>query len=322
MQFDREWLKEDLDRVEKSLRQHLTSEVPLVRQMSDYILASGGKRIRPILLLLCARLCGYEGESRYPLAAVIEFLHTATLLHDDVVDSATLRRGRISANIAWGNQAAVLVGDYLFARCFEMMVDFCDRRIMRVLAETTSLMAQGEVIQLMNSGDLMLDEGRYLRVVRSKTAALFSTTCRCAAILGQLDSDREKNLAAFGMHLGVAFQLVDDALDYIADPDESGKVVGRDLAEGKMTLPLIHALRYCDESERRMLQRIFVGKDPIEADLGFVQGLLSRYGSIDYTRRQADLSVRQACAQLEYFPDGTARKELVALARSAVRRRC
>jgi octaprenyl-diphosphate synthase len=243
------------------------------------------------------------------------------LLHDDVVDGAPLRRGQVSANVAWGNEVAVLVGDYLFARCFEMMVDFCDRRIMKALAGTTSLMAQGEVVQLMNSGDLSLDEERYLSVVRSKTAALFSATCRCGAILGQLPSDREEDLAAFGMDLGVAFQLVDDALDYVADQEESGKLIGRDLAEGKMTLPLIYALRCCSEDERQKLSAIFAKDDLHADDLGFVQNLIIRYDGIAYTQRQAGFYVNRASERLAAFPDSPARQALAELAESAIHRR-
>lgn len=321
MQLAQELLREDLEHIEGCFRQYLTSDVPLIRQMSDHILASGGKRIRPILLLLCARVSGYAKDYRYTLASVIEFIHTATLLHDDVVDGASLRRGQVSANVAWGNEVAVLVGDYLFARCFELMVDFCDRRIMKVLASTTSVMAQGEVVQLMNSGDLSLDEERYLSVVRSKTAALFSATCRCGAILGQLPHDREEDLAAFGMDLGVAFQLVDDGLDYVADQNESGKLLGRDLAEGKMTLPLIYALRHCLDEEREQVGVIFAKTHLHADDLRFVQNLINRYDGIDYTHQQANFYVSQASARLAAFPDSLARQALVELAESATRRR-
>lgn len=321
MQLAQELLKDDLEHIEGCFRQYLTSDVPLIRQMSDHILASGGKRIRPVLLLLCARLSGYEGQDQYTLASVIEFIHTATLLHDDVVDGASLRRGQVSANVAWGNDVAVLVGDYLFARCFELMVDFCDRRIMKALAGTTSLMAQGEVVQLMNSGDLFLDEERYLSVIRNKTAALFSATCRCGAILGQMSRDQEEDLAAFGMDLGLAFQLVDDALDYVADQNESGKLLGRDLAEGKMTLPLIYALRCCLDDERQKVSDIFAKETLHADDLGFVQDLITRYDGIDYTRRQAGYYVSQASSRLGAFPECSARHALVELAQSAIYRR-
>lgn len=321
MQLAQSLLKDDLDHIEACFRRYLTSDVPLICQMSDYILASGGKRIRPVLLLLCARLSGYAGENHYPLASVIEFIHTATLLHDDVVDGATLRRGQTSANAAWGNEIAVLVGDYLYARCFEMMVEFCDRRIMQVLAGTTSLMAQGEVVQLVNSGDLSLDEERYLSVVRSKTAALFSAACRCGAILGRLSPAREADLAAFGMHLGTAFQLVDDALDYVADQNESGKQLGRDLAEGKMTLPLIYTLGRCSDQERGRVADICAKGELLPEDLVFVQGLITCHDGIGYTRRQADSYVRQACAQLAAFPESRERQALIELAESTTYRR-
>lgn len=321
MQLAQKLLKEDLEHIESCFREYLTSDVPLIRQMSDHILASGGKRIRPVLLLLCARLSGYAGEDRYSLASIIEFIHTATLLHDDVVDGATLRRGQVSANVAWGNEVAVLVGDYLFARCFEIMVEFCDRRIMQVLAGTTSLMAQGEVVQLMNSGDLTLDEDRYLSVVRSKTAALFAATCRCGAIIGRLPAEREEELAAFGRDLGVAFQLIDDALDYVADQNESGKVLGRDLAEGKMTLPLIHVLRRCPDREKEQVAAILAKGDLGTEDLEFVRHLIMRYDGISYTQQQAELYAGMACSRLQAFPDSPVRQALVELAESAAHRR-
>lgn len=320
MQLAQTLLKNDLEHIEDCFRQYLASDVPLISQMSDYILTSGGKRIRPVLLLLSARLSGYEGQDHYALASVIELIHTATLLHDDVVDGATLRRGQTSANAAWGNEVAVLVGDYLYARCFEIMVQFCDRRIMQVLAETTSLMAQGEVVQLMNSGDLCLDEERYLEVVRRKTAALFSAACRCGGILGGLSPAREAEIAAFGMHLGVAFQLVDDALDYSADQNESGKQLGRDLAEGKMTLPLIYTLGRCRDEERREVAAIFAKGDLASDDLAFVQALIARWDGIGYTRRQAALYIQKACTQLAGFQDSQERRALIELAESTTHR--
>jgi octaprenyl-diphosphate synthase len=321
MQLAQSLLKEELEQLEQHFQDHLATQVPLIREAGGYILASGGKRIRPLLLLLCTRLSGYRGEHRHTLAVIVEFLHTATLLHDDVVDGAVMRRGQAAVNAAWGNEAAVLVGDFLFARCFEMMLEVGDHRILKTLAGTASLMAEGEVLQLVNSGDLSLDEPRYLAVVRNKTAALFSATCRCGAILGQLPREREDCLAAFGMALGMAFQLIDDILDYVADQAESGKLLGRDLAEGKLTLPLIHVLRRCGAGERQRLSGILAGDDLADDDLNWVRALIDRYDGIALTRQQADRFLRQAHEHLTVFPASPVRQALCELADYAVNRR-
>lgn len=229
--------------VDQIIRQRLHSEVMLVRQVADYIISSGGKRLRPALVLLSAGALGYQGQAQRELAAVIEFIHTATLLHDDVVDESSLRRGRTTANAVFGNAASVLVGDFLYSRAFQMMVGVNNMRIMQVLADATNVIAEGEVLQLMNIGDAELDEARYLKVIRFKTAKLFEAASRLGALLTDSDEATEATMARFGMHVGTAFQIVDDVLDYSGDQSQIGKALGDDLAEGKCTLPLIFAMR-------------------------------------------------------------------------------
>ena len=216
-------LKDDICRVEAQFRLDLDSRVPLIRKVGEYVLASGGKRIRPMLLLLCARLTGYQGEAHIGLASVVEFIHTATLLHDDVVDSAVLRRGQESANAVWGNEASVLVGDFLFAKSFSIMVRNGSLDILRALSDATTQMAEGEVLQLISTCDLALDEERYIEVVRNKTAVLLAAACRSGAILGEAAADQQEALAAYGMELGIAFQFMDDALDYVAEQEDFGQ---------------------------------------------------------------------------------------------------
>jgi len=316
-------LHDDLPKVEARFRQDLDSEVALIRKVGEYVLASGGKRIRPMLLLLCARLAGYRGDSHIGLASVVEFIHTATLLHDDVVDSAVLRRGNASANAVWGNEASVLVGDFLFAKSFSIMVRAGNLRILEVLSDATTQMAEGEVLQLISTCDLDLDEERYLAVVRNKTAILIDAACRCGGILGGVNQEREQALADFGMDLGIAFQLMDDALDYVAEEAEFGKARGHDLAEGKMTLPLIHALRSCNAGERERVAEI-IEEDEEElsdAGLAYVIELIERYDGIGYTRRRAGELIERAKQRLTLFDSGPEREALSDLADYVVSRR-
>lgn len=234
-------VQSDLEAVDQYIRAWLRSDIPLVNQIAEYIVAAGGKRLRPLVALLAARACGIRGKEHVALAAIVEFIHTATLLHDDVVDESSLRRGRRTANLVYGNAASVLVGDFLYSRAFQMMVGLDRMRVMEVLADTTNRIAEGEVLQLMYAGDPELGEAQYLEVVERKTAVLFAAAARLGAVLAQTDAALEQALADFGHHLGMAFQLVDDALDYSGDEAEIGKAVGDDLAQGKVTLPLIVA---------------------------------------------------------------------------------
>ncbi|MGD8827991.1 MAG: polyprenyl synthetase family protein, partial [Gammaproteobacteria bacterium] len=239
----RSLIKEDFAAVDAEIRRQLASDVVLINQLSHYIINSGGKRLRPILVLLAARAAGHDGPHHVPLAGIIEFIHTATLLHDDVVDASELRRGRETANALWGNEASVLVGDFLYSRAFQMMVGLGSMRIMEILADATNTIAEGEVLQLLNCNDPDTTEERYMAVIERKTAKLFEAGAQCAAVLAELPADAEAALARYGMQLGTAFQLVDDVLDYSASADQMGKNVGDDLAEGKPTLPLIHVMR-------------------------------------------------------------------------------
>ncbi|NBN92272.1 MAG: octaprenyl diphosphate synthase, partial [Betaproteobacteria bacterium] len=241
--------------VDRVIRERLHSEVALVSQVADYIISAGGKRLRPALVVLSSRAHGIQDARVHELAAIIEFIHTATLLHDDVVDESALRRGRDTANAAFGNAPAVLVGDFLYSRAFQMMVGIGSMRVMEVLADATNIIAEGEVLQLMNCNDPDIDEAAYLRVIRYKTAKLFEASTRLGAVLGGADALHEAAMAEYGMRLGTAYQLVDDILDYSGDSGSTGKNVGDDLAEGKPTLPLIHVLKHGDAEERALVRR-------------------------------------------------------------------
>jgi len=292
---------EELKNVELQFRKDLESDVPLIRKVGEYVLSSGGKRVRPALLLLAARLCGYEGTKAVPLASVVEFIHTATLLHDDVVDSATLRRGLASANTLWGNEASVLVGDFLFSKSFSLMVGVGSLDILRVFSSATTIIAEGEVMQLLCTGELDLSEERYIDVVSSKTAILMSAACEAGAILGAASPERQKALADFGMALGIAFQLMDDTLDYIATEEDFGKSIGHDLEEGKITLPLIHTLRHCTAAERVAIAAV-VEKDEMTLDeFRLVSGLVHQYGGIAYTVESARRYIGECRAHLALF---------------------
>jgi octaprenyl-diphosphate synthase len=274
-----------------------------------------------MLLLLSARLAGYCGDKNIGLASVVEFIHTATLLHDDVVDSAVLRRGQDSANTVWGNEASVLVGDFLFAKSFSIMVRVGSLDILQILSDATTQMAEGEVLQLISTCDLDLDETHYLKVIQDKTAVLISAACRVGAVLGGLEGVEKEALTQYGMVIGVAFQLMDDALDYVADEADFGKVKGHDLAEGKMTLPLIHALRQCSAEERTVVSEI-VEKELLENDdLQTVLNLINKYDGIGYTRNRAAELAIEAKQQLQIFPSSEVREALEIVADYVVSRR-
>lgn len=309
---------DDLKRVEQQFRKDLESDVPLIRKVGEYVLSSGGKRVRPALLLLAARLCGYAGDQAVPLASVVEFIHTATLLHDDVVDSATLRRGLASANTLWGNEASVLVGDFLFSKSFSLMVAVGSLDILRVLSGATTVIAEGEVMQLLSTGELDLTEERYISVVRAKTAILMSAACESGAILGSASPEKQKALAGFGMALGIAFQLMDDTLDYIATEEDFGKSIGHDLEEGKITLPLIHTLRNCSDSERDIIAAVIEKDEMSLDDFREVSGLVRQYGGIEYTVASARSYIQGCRHTLEDFENQTVRDALLELAEYVV----
>ena len=292
---------EDLKLVELQFRKDLESDVPLIRKVAEYVLSSGGKRVRPALLLLAARLCGYNDDKAVPLASVIEFIHTATLLHDDVVDSATLRRGIASANTLWGNEASVLVGDFLFSKSFSLMVGVGSLDILRVLSGATTVIAEGEVMQLLCTGELDLTEEQYINVVRSKTAILMSAACEAGAILGKASQSQQQALADFGMDLGIAFQLMDDLLDYVATEEEFGKSIGHDLEEGKITLPLIHTLCQCNDSERAIIANVVEQDEMSIDDFRAVSGFVKHYGGIAYTTDAARFYINKCKSHLDQF---------------------
>ena len=304
--------------VDRCIRERLSSPVVLINQLSEYIVRSGGKRLRPLLAVLAARACGYHGEKHITLAAVVEFIHTATLLHDDVVDASELRRGQETANHLFGNEAAVLVGDFLYSRAFEMMVDVGSMRVMEILAHATNVIAEGEVMQLMNCHDPDVDEDRYMEVIRSKTAKLFEAACQLGAVVAERPADEEQALARYGMHLGTAFQLIDDVLDYSASSDTTGKRMGDDLAEGKPTLPLIYAMQKGEADERELIRAAIEsgGREQVDEVLAVIQ----RTGALDHARDQAEQEAQLATAAIECLPASPHRDALTELARFAVER--
>ncbi|KAF0218613.1 MAG: octaprenyl-diphosphate [Geobacteraceae bacterium] len=311
---------EDLKNVELQFKEDLQSDVPLIRKVGEYVLSSGGKRIRPALLLLAAKLCGYQGDRHVPLASVIEFIHTATLLHDDVVDNANLRRGIASANTLWGNEASVLVGDFLFSKSFSLMVANGDLKVLQVLSNATTIIAEGEVLQLVCTSDLDLNEERYIEVVKCKTAILLSAACQAGAVLGKAFPEREDALRDFGMGLGIAFQLMDDTLDYVASEEQFGKSIGHDLEEGKITLPLIHTLKQCTPDERSKIADV-IEKDLLEKeDFQTVFDLVHKYGGIDYTIAAAKEYIVRSKVPLEIFEDSQEKAALIDLADYVVTR--
>ena len=312
-------IADQMRRVEAVIRERLASDVALVRQVAAHIVDGGGKRLRPALLLLAAEAAGARSEARFELAAVVEFIHTATLLHDDVVDVSQLRRGRATANAAFGNAAAVLVGDFLYSRAFQMMVGVDDMRVMQVLADATNTIAEGEVLQLMNCHDPEVDERRYLEVVRRKTAKLFEASARLGGVLGRVPQAVEEGLARYGVHLGTAFQLIDDVLDYSGDPDTIGKSLGDDLAEGKPTLPLIRVMRDGAPQAAARVRRAIVdgSRDDFPDVLQAIRDSGALEAAREVARREADL----ACAALEAVPASSAKDSLLELAAFSVTRR-
>jgi octaprenyl-diphosphate synthase len=312
-------IADDLLAVDEVIRKRLDSGVALVRTIADYIIASGGKRLRPALLLLAANATGAKGPVRHELATVIEFIHTATLLHDDVVDDSSLRRGRRTANAQFGNAPSVLVGDFLYSRAFQMMVSVGNLRVMQVLSDATNVIAEGEVLQLLNVRDPDTDEESYLRVIRYKTAKLFEAATQVGAILGDAPAPLERALAEFGMHLGTAFQVIDDVLDYSGDLAETGKNLGDDLAEGKPTLPLIRAMQVGSAEERSLVRRAI--EEGGKADLAAVVATINRTGALDYARDCARREAAVATARLGALPDSACKDSLLQLAHFSVERK-
>jgi len=309
-------IQADLHSVDGVIRARLKSAVPLVDQVAEHIISGGGKRLRPLLVVLAARACGHQGTSHIEAAAFIEFIHTATLLHDDVVDASSLRRGRHTANEVFGNPASVLVGDFVYSRAFQMMAGLACQPVMEIMAEATNVIAEGEVLQLMNAHNPDTTEQRYLDVIYRKTAKLFEAGAEVAAVLAQAQPPVRRALAAYGRHLGTAYQLVDDVLDYRSNPQERGKNLGDDLAEGKPTLPLIHALKSGNETQRAAIRRA-IEQGGLE-QLELVVAAIESTGGLDYTARLAREELERALSSLGALPHSSYKDGLAALARFAV----
>ncbi|GAB6035329.1 octaprenyl diphosphate synthase [Galenea microaerophila] len=313
----RQLIAEDIAATDQLILNRLASDVVLINQIGHYIINSGGKRLRPLMTLLSARACGYEGTHHLTMAAVIEFIHTSTLLHDDVVDESDTRRGNKTANEVWGNAASVLVGDFLYSRAFEMMVEPDEMKVMQVMSEATNVIAEGEVLQLLNCHDISTDEARYMEVIHRKTAKLFEAATQMGAILAH-QPQWEAPLAQYGCWVGTAFQLVDDALDYMADEAELGKSIGDDLAEGKPTLPLIYMMAHGTEAEKAIIKRAIESEGI--ALIEEVSAIIQKSGAIDYTYQVARKEAEAAKAALAPLPDSHFKEALYALADLAVER--
>jgi octaprenyl-diphosphate synthase len=314
----------DLEACNRVIVARMESPVALIPQLAAHIVAAGGKRLRPLLTLAAARLCGYpdrQGDARHvDLAACVEFIHTATLLHDDVVDESQLRRGLASANAVFGNKASVLVGDFLFARSFQLMVDDGSLKVLAILSKAAATIAEGEVLQLVTQNDLSTTEARYLEVIQGKTAALFAAACQIGAVVADRPETEEAALSEYGMKLGIAFQLVDDALDYVADQATLGKTIGDDFREGKITLPVLVAFLAGDALEKAFWQRTIETLEQNESDLDHAMRLIADHGAIQVTLDSAQRFVQEAKAALLVFPDSPMRRALADVADFTVQR--
>ncbi len=312
---------DEMRQIEVHLDRYITSDVKLIPEVAHHLIDSGGKRFRPLLHLICSRLCGYTGDDRFPLAASIEFIHTASLLHDDVIDEAVIRRGKTSANNVWGNAASVLVGDFLYSKAFKLLSEIGDIKIVQLMSRMTNIMSEGEVFQLMKCGDTSLTEVEYLSIVEKKTAVLISAACGSGAVLGGASPKQIEALEQYGYKIGMAFQITDDTLDYMAKEEDFGKSIGKDLEEGKMTLPLIYTLTECSEAERQNIKIIIEHKafSP-EATKGIFT-LIQKSGGIAYSLKRAEQFIREAQNGLEVFADGPEKDHLFAVAEYILSRR-
>lgn len=314
----RSFIAQDMSAVNAVIQQKLHSQVALVHQVSEYIIHNGGKRLRPALVILSAGTFGYSGQYHHHLAAVVEFIHTATLLHDDVVDESQLRRNKATANALFGNAASVLVGDFLYSRAFQMMVEVNNMRVMQVLSDATNIIAEGEVLQLLNCRDPNVEEENYLRVIRFKTAKLFEAAARLGAILGNATQSEEEALAVYGMHLGTAFQLIDDLLDYSGDHQDTGKNLGDDLAEGKPTLPLIYAMRTGSEKQACVIREAI--KSGGESGFQTILEIIQETGALAYSKQRAQNEAEMASEAIAMLADSSYKECLLQLADFAVTR--
>lgn len=294
-------IETDLSKLERSIEELVTTRVSFITNIIHHIIKSGGKRVRPILVMLTSRLCGYDGERHIPYAAIVEFIHTATLLHDDVVDNAVTRRGSSSANTIWGNEASVLVGDFLYAKSFELMAEEGNQEITRIMAVTTKALSEGEILELIKTSDIDTTEEEYYEIIGNKTAVLFAVACEIGAILSGISSNKRDALRDFGYNLGMAFQLQDDVLDYTSHDKILGKQVGTDLKEGKVTLPLIHMLRQVKENEKKSVERILDKSNVTVKDFEKIRNLIDKYGGIAYTMDTTRRFTEKAKKGLDVF---------------------
>lgn len=314
--------RKDLEEVEDQVRLNLDSHVPLINTVCSHILSSGGKRIRPLLLILCARLFGYIHKEDLVLGSLIEFIHTATLLHDDVLDDADLRRGQETARRVWGNHASILVGDYLYSRAMSQIAAFRNHGFNETLAEACRKMAEGEILQLEANDQTSMTEDEYLRIVEYKTAALIAASCKVGGIIGGASPSQQATLYRFGLHLGIAFQLADDRLDYTANGDRLGKTLGQDLRQGMVTLPLLHLLQTCSEGEKQRITQQIRMKNLGEEDLSHIISLMHQYSSLTYAMARAQEFVDAASLDLASFDDSTAKRALIIVACYMMNRDC
>ncbi len=314
-------VQKDFVAIESALKENLTPHLDLVTDVAGHILFSGGKRLRPLLMVLCARICGYRGAREYFYSTLFEYLHAATLLHDDLVDCGKLRRGKAAAHTVFGNETAVLTGDFLLARALSIAAETDLPKVIRVIAGITENMSQGEILQLHRKGCLDLSEAEYTDIIRRKTAVLMEGACRAGAMISHAEPQKEKALTAYGFHLGMAFQMADDLLDYTADTATLGKSVGADLREGKLTLPVIHALQNASEADRSRMETIIGEKDFSSQDFEELIRMLSTYGGIAYTRDKAERHVAEAQKRLEIFPDSETHDILSDIADYSLQRR-
>jgi len=307
-------ISEDLAQLEQSIDKLLTTRVTFIKEVVQHIVKSGGKRIRPILVILSAKLCGSKDEQHIPCAAIMEFIHTATLLHDDVVDNAKIRRGRLTANTLWGNEPSVLVGDFLFTKSFDLMIQTQNADILKVMANATTKLAEGEILELLKTSDINTTEKDYYEVIANKTAVLLSAACEIGALLGKVNEEKRSALREFGHHLGMAFQLKDDLLDYVSTDSTLGKNTGIDFKEGKLTLPLIHALASATPEERETVTAALQKKKTGKRDFQKVKQIIERYGGLEYTSNVSKEHIDKAREFLELFPPSPYKDALLELA--------
>ena len=312
--------KDDLQQVERRINENVTSEIKLIPEVAHHLIDSGGKRFRPLLLLICARLCGYHGESRFPMATVMEFIHTATLLHDDVIDQASIRRGKTSANQIFGNAISILVGDFLCFKSFMLLTENGNIDILKLISQIAYIMSEGEVFQLIKRGDVKMTEEEYLTIIEKKTAVLISAACATGAIMCSASQEKIDALSQFGRNAGMAFQITDDILDYMAKGEEFGKSIGKDLEEGKITLPLIFAIKQSTEEEKNKIKEIITRQKGSQKAAREILKLIKKYNGIDYSLQCAEKFIRDAQTQLNVFPEGLEKDQLNAVAEYIISR--